>query len=155
MTRPASIVRFEQLYLGSLAVVLINSFLNYGATMEAMRSNPQTAAFATGAGMGTYIFGILVMTAITLVLWFLTARQGNAITKWIITVLAGLQVLGLIWGLLMAGMAPVAPSALNRILQIVALALDVASVYYLFRPDTRAWFGEKPAGVTPPIDPSL
>ena len=134
MTRPPSIVNFERCYLGALVVATVNSALNW----QRMMAIPavQQAQVTIGA------WYVPVTTAlgyvIPLVLWYFAARRASVVAKWMVAVLFGLGVLGLIAGLALGTMSP----GLGGVLSVVAFVLNAVAVWLLFRPDARAWFGE-------------
>lgn len=139
MQRPASIVRFEQFYLASLAASLISWFVEWPLMEARLAANPQTAAF------GWMLSVMLVLNvAVSLLLWFFTARRASVVAKWIVVVFAGLSVLRLLLNLPAALQG--ALSATSLILALVTTGLSVAAAALLFRTDARAWFGEDVVG---------
>ncbi|HEU4959137.1 MAG TPA: hypothetical protein VFT56_01910 [Sphingomonas sp.] len=138
MDRPASIVRFEQLYLAGFAVGVINTVISWSASQERL------AASIAMFGPAFLPIAMAIGFAITLLLWYFIARRGSAIAKWIATVFAAFAAIGLVIGLvrLLGGGGAFSVSA---VLGYVASLLQIAAVTFLFRPDTRAWFGEPAA----------
>jgi hypothetical protein len=139
MQRPVSIVNFERCYLGAIAVGLINTALNWQAMMETTQMRQATVMF----GSMLLPISVAIGLAISGLLWFFAARKGSAVAKWIIVVLFGFSVLGMLGKLFAHSDA----SALQLILGVVAFALNGVAVWMLFRPDTKAWFGETGTGV--------
>lgn len=133
-TRPQSIVNFERFYLGAAAVGVVNSIISWSANRAALDAIPDAAAI----GGTTLIFTMLFGLAITAALWYFIARKGSSIAKWIAVVFFAF---GLI-GLLMTLVGGKFPSGIGGILSAVAIILQLVSITYLFRPDTRPWFGE-------------
>lgn len=67
--RPASIIRFDQLFLGSIALGIGNTILSYNSTMAELEADPAVAelGMATpGFLIGASAFGF----AISLLLWY-------------------------------------------------------------------------------------
>ncbi|WP_294354886.1 hypothetical protein [uncultured Sphingomonas sp.] len=135
MQRPASIVTFERLYLAGFALSLVSWVVGWPAMQAKLAANPQTAPF------GWMLFVMLGLNiALTLLLWFFTARRASVVAKWIVVVLAGLSALRFLFNLPAAlGGAVSAPSL---ILSTLTTALSVAAAAMLFRFDARVWFGE-------------
>ncbi|WP_294191783.1 hypothetical protein [uncultured Sphingomonas sp.] len=135
MQRPASIVTFERLYLAGFALSLVSWVVGWPAMQAKLAANPQTAPF------GWMLFVMLGLNiALTLLLWFFTARRASVVAKWIVVVLAGLSALRFLFNLPAAlGGAVSAPSL---ILSTLTTALNVAAAAMLFRFDARVWFGE-------------
>jgi hypothetical protein len=135
MTRPPSIVNFERCYLGALLIGAVNAALNW----ERMMAMPavQQARVTIGEWYlpATTALGYLI----PLVLWYFAARRASVVAKWVIVVLFGLGVLGLLAGLALGTMA----SDLGGVLSVVAFVLNAIAVFLLFKPDARAWFGER------------
>lgn len=136
--RPPSIVTFERFYLGSYAISLLNTLAFWPAMEAAMRVNPSVARMPPGFAPGVLVIGLVVSTAITLMLWYFVARSGSVVAKWIVTIFFAFGALSLVYGLAMG------TRALNvqGIVGIVSTLLNAAAVWMLFRPDARLWFGE-------------
>ncbi|MDJ0276965.1 hypothetical protein QLH51_09170 [Sphingomonas sp. 2R-10] len=133
--RPSSIVRFDRLYLASIAVGLIGNILDWPVTMARLAENPDTAVLGSGAvaavgGM------IAVGVAIALLLWFFIARRASGVARWILVAFTVFAV-----GSLFVGFSSGAVILDGGgIVRIVAVALQTAAVFFLFRPDAAAWF---------------
>lgn len=137
--RPVSIVRFEQAYLGSIVLWLVNLALGWKTRLGALDSNP---AFASNPQMAelaqTMMIGTtVVMLALWLLLWYFTARRASEVAKWVIVALFGLSVIGLPFTL----MSYPVVGALSTVLSLATFALTAYAVWLLFQPDARAWFG--------------
>ncbi len=102
--------------------------------------NPQTAGLGDSFLAVTLAFGF----AVSLLLWFLIARRASNIAKWILTALTAL---GLLWlpGTLANARAM---GALELLLVLVITVLQLVAIWFLFRPDARAWLEGKA-----PVDP--
>lgn len=139
MERPASIRRFEQWYLAGVALSLVGWTVDWSAMQARLAADPRTAAF------GWMLGAMLVLSiAVSLLLWFLTARRGSVIAKWIVVVLAGLSVVRLLVDLpaLLAG----AMSGLSYAVGAATTLVNIAAAAMLLRADARAWFGEDVTG---------
>lgn len=139
MDRPASIVRFDQLYLGHIAVGLVGSVI-------ALFSGDNPALTQTNETIGPWflpaILGLGLLTQIAL-LYFI-GRKGAAVAKWLLVALTAINLLGVVF-LLFAfatGMGAESRNLIGSLCSLGASALLVAAVSMLFRPDTAAWFGE-------------
>lgn len=138
MDRPASIIRFEQLYLGHIVVGLIGSVISLFGT-----DNPALAEAKEGLGLWVFpvVLGVGLLTQI--LLWYLVARRGAAVAKWTIVAFAALNLFGaafLLFGLV-TGLGAESRSLAGTICSLAASAFLLAAVSMMFRPDTRAWFG--------------
>lgn len=136
--RPVSIVRFEQAYLASIALWLLNLALGWKARLDSLANNP---AFAGNPQMNdlaqTMMIGTTVfMLILWLLLWYFTARRASEVAKWVAVALFGLSVVGLPFTLMSYPVVGV----LSVVLSVIAFALTAYAVWMLFRPDARAWF---------------
>lgn len=134
MDRPVSIVRFEQLYLAGFAVGVIGAIIGWSQIAQIERS-PMLGAAVPAL--------IVIGFAISLLLWYFIARRGSVVAKWIATVFAAFSVIGVVVGIV--GLLGGTAFSMTTGLSLVASLLKIAAVTFLFRPDTRAWFGEPAA----------
>jgi hypothetical protein len=134
MERPRSIMMFERCYLAAFAISVISTAFLW-ADIQA-RVAPQLAM------LGAWFLPVMTAIgfAIPLLLWYFIARRGSVVAKWIATVLVAFAVAGVVFTLLSGTF----PEGLAALLAVVRLVLQIASIWFIFRPDTRAWFGEKP-----------
>lgn len=121
--RPQSVERFELLFLMSLGLGVVMAALNFD----------QVAATA-GAGFVLIVTATTLLVMVGLVLW--ASRKGSNIARWILLVFA---VLGAV------AYVPTVPQlwAENLILPLVSavqILLQVAGIYFVFRPDAKPWF---------------
>lgn len=140
--QPESIRKFTLFYLGSLVVSLVATFVGYDVQL----AQAEAQAAATGLAMsgGTVLAGIALYVAITLLLWYLVARKGFVIAKWIIVLFFLLTLVTSISGIFAGGLA------VHEGLSLLAIVLTAAAVYFLFQPDAKAWFsGDRVAEATP------
>ena len=136
--RPQSIVMFERLFLASLAISAINTFIVFDGVARAVATNASMQQMGLGSG---FLIGLLGASfAIYLLLWYLIAHKAANVAKWILVILMALGVLTSLPGLLQASFDFATLSGLAAIL------LEVAAVVYLFRADASAWLtGKQPA----------
>lgn len=137
MDRPPSIKQFERLWWAATVLWGVGTWLAWERTSNALNANPQTARVAGLALWGN----VGLVLAITLLLWWLAARRGSAIGKWLVVAAAamsGVRVLILLFGLISgANLHPLSQGAF-----VLAAVLTVWSAVMLFRDDARPWFGE-------------
>lgn len=138
MERPISIVWFERCYLASVAVGLVNTALSWNVSTTRLAESPGAAQLGASFGSSILLFGTAVSIAISLTLWFFTARKRAVVGKLIITAFFALALLGMIVALANGTL----PAGISAVLGIIAVVLDGIAVWQLFRPDARAWFGE-------------
>ncbi len=132
--RPASIVNFERLYLGGVALGVLNSFLTWDQQIEQLKADPNTAA----AGSGILLVTTIISVLIPLLLWFFIARKASVVAKWILVVLFVIGLIVLAVGLSQGTL----PSGIGMVLAVVSFLMQAAAVYMLFRSDAKAWFSD-------------
>ena len=129
--RPHSIVMFERLILGSLAVSALSFILSYDEVTYLLASDPAMQELGLGSG---FLLGVVAAGyAIFLLLWVLIAHKASNVAKWILIVLAALGLISLP-GLLSE------PWNTTALLGLASYGLEFAAIIYLFRDDARAWF---------------
>jgi hypothetical protein len=133
MTRPASIVRFEQIYLAYWLVGIVNAAISWERNAQMVRASGLDAALP-GYQWWTIGIGLLI----PLILWFFIARRGSAIAKWVLVVFLGIGILSMVAIVAMGRFEMGLPGGLT----VVAMLLQATAVWMLFRPDTHEWFGE-------------
>lgn len=140
--RPNSILAFERLFLGSIALSVLNFVMGYEALVETVDRHPTLVAAGIGSGAAVALFALGV--AIYLLLWFLVARKAANWAKWVLVALLALSLLSL-------ASSPGDAFALNltALLGLVVYALQLAAAVFLFRADAIAWLKD-----TPPSDPA-
>ena len=138
--QPESIRKFTLFYLGSLAVSLVATVINYDQVSQsvARQSGAAGAELGSGAVIASMVFGAAVM----LLLWYLVARKGFAIAKWIVVGFFLVSLYGL-FGVLRGGIS--ASDALG----LISFALQAVAMYFLFQPDAKAWFSRERAEASP------
>ncbi len=138
MVRPISIVRYERLYLAAFVLGLIVSAMSWPQRTALVAANPVLAQ-VSWILPAFQIVGI----AVTLLLWYFTARSPSVAAKWVVVVLAVLSVVGV--GLSLASVARGQTTiGLTSIVSFAADAIYVAAALHLFKADAKLWFGERP-----------
>ena len=138
--RPPSIVMFDRLFLGSLAVSAIGVVIGWQEMAAQLANEPGVAEL--GIGSGLIVGMVAVGFAISLLLWFLVAHKASNVAKWILIVLAALSLISLPG--MMAG-----PWDLTAILGIASYVLEIVALGFLFRDDAKAWLrGQRPTDPT-------
>ena len=131
--KPQSIKMFDYLFLGSLALGILNFLLSWGDMEAQMAADPATAQMGTGFLIGIFAFSMLV----SLLLWYLISSRGSKIAKWILIIFT---VIGLL--MLPASLGTLAPLAM--VLTLVITAMQLAALFFLFKPDAKAYLaGER------------
>lgn len=121
--RPKSVERFELLFLISLGLGLVNSALTWDQTSQ----------------MAGVVFSLIVQVGVLLIILGLVlavSRKGSNIARW---VLVAMFLLGAIMFIpTYAGMFALNPIVV--VISSVQIALQVAAIYFVFRPDAKPWF---------------
>ena len=138
--RPDSIRKFEMLWFTAIVLGLINFVLGF-ATLKA-QAEAELAGTALTFSPSILIAGIAVGTAINVALWFLVAHKAIGIVKWVILIL-------FVWGLISAPAMFVDGLQTIDVIAIVAMLLQAAAIFFLFRPDATAWFASKGGRANP------
>lgn len=135
--QPSSIRRFTLFYFASFLVTLAATAANYQGLLA-------TAEAQAGArmGLGVLVAGTVMWAAILLLLWYLVARKGFAIAKWILVLL-------FLFNVVMASDAFAGGLTLIEGIVLLSLVLQAAAVFYLFQPDAKAWFAGERAAESP------
>ena len=139
--RPQSIQMFEKLYLVSLIIGVLNFVVFFGDSMALLES--ELGGDTSGLGSGVMIGSFVVGMVISLTLWYFIARKGSNIAKWIFVVLT-------IWGLVGIPTALTMMDSPQMIVTLAITAMQLVALFFLFRPDAKAWFSKEP-----PADPSV
>ena len=128
--RPHSIVLFERLVIGSIALGLLSLLLSL--EMFGM------IARLTGTSVGAFVAIPVIMFALYGVLIYFVARRGSNVARWIYAVLAGI---GLLFGIIGLGTLMNFPAHIV-LLTLVQHVLTAISLFMLFRPDSNSWFAQ-------------
>lgn len=132
--RPRSIVLFDWLYLGSLVGSLLTVPISYAKLDEARNSDPGVAALGGSLG-AVLVVTLLVVVALSLLLWFYVSQRASNVAKWILVVFTAIGVAGMVPSLMQprTGGVQLAFAVALTLMQVVAAA-------FLFREDARDWF---------------
>lgn len=144
--RPKSIDVFEKVYLGAIAVGLINTVVSWSQLDAMLAADPRIKA--AGLGSGTLMVGVVLGLLIPLLLWYFIARRASNVAKWIYVVLTAVGLFGFLSSLA----NPLVPKGLLTALGLLSVGLQVYAAWLLFRPDAAAWLDSK--GANGPGDPT-
>ena len=138
--QPKSIQRFDICYLGSIGLFVVSFFLGYDATLAEMQAQMEAAAQAQGGGGfqigGGFLTGVFIVSlSISLLLWYLVSNKANVVAMWILVIFFLLGLLGI------PGALRQLPS-IASILGLASIVLQAAAVFFLFKPDSKAWFAK-------------
>jgi len=131
--RPASIIRFEQLYLIAMAINLVADVLGWGAVSAAVKRSPELAA----VGPMVPLIGIAIVYAAMIALWYFAARRASVVAKWLLAAWFVISTCALALGL-MRGI----DLSMVALLGLAAFLLRAWAVSYLFKPDADVWFAK-------------
>ena len=135
--KPESIRKFDMFYLVSLAISALAFFLGYDAIVAQFGAEGAARGFDFGPSIAIGAFAISMV--ISLLLWWLASPKRISIAKWIIVLLFVLGLVGLP-GTFADGLTTL------EIVGLLATIAQAAAIWYLFRPDAKAWFaGTEPA----------
>ncbi|MBN8501828.1 MAG: hypothetical protein J0M19_11820 [Sphingomonadales bacterium] len=131
--RPASIVTFDRFFLLSLAIGLVHSVIGFQDSVAMLNADPNAAQLGFGSSflMITLVFSF----AIPLLLWFLIARKASNVAKWILVVLTGIGLLGIVSAI--ATLLERGP--VTAVLTLLTTGLQLYAILQLFKPDAKAW----------------
>ncbi|QDZ07101.1 hypothetical protein FPZ24_06065 [Sphingomonas panacisoli] len=133
--RPKSIVYYEIAYLASVLLGIAVTAMTWTANSQTQEVEQIRATLGPSFLPILYVF----IYTLSLALWYFTARVPNAVAKWIVVGWFVLSAIGVGLALIGGNM----PVNLSGALALAAFVLNAIAVYLLFRPDARAWFGEK------------
>ncbi|MES2755395.1 MAG: hypothetical protein V4659_12100 [Pseudomonadota bacterium] len=135
--RPKSIVQFEYIYWGIIALGLLSTALSWNDMLASVQIQRMMAQVGSASVYGTVVIGLLIQLA----LWYFIARRGSVVAKWIfVLVTVAFGIVGTLWSFATVG----APNPLIAVVGVATVILEIIAIVLLFRPDTPAWFGEAP-----------
>lgn len=137
MQQPPSIKKFDIFYLGALAVGTVGFFIGYDDTVAQLRTQLAGTGMEIGDGFVTGSF--IVSMAISLLLWWLISSKRSTVAKWILIILTGFSVLGVVMGL----QQMLANLTIASGLSLLSLVLSLIAIWFLFQPDTKPWFDKE------------
>lgn len=135
LRRPASVVLFEALFLASFALWVAVQALTWRLRAEALSANPYGADLS-----GMMEIAMAAVGAVSLLLWYFTARRASVLARWGVVALAACSAVVLLFGL-MALVSPGGPGIGIKLMAVMTSATCVASAVFLFQPDAQTWFG--------------
>lgn len=130
--RPKSIVQFELAYLAVIVLGIVNLALSW----TALNMRPDVQQLSAQLGAQTLPIAAAILIALQLALWFFTARRASNVARWILAVLTAYAVVDSIWALATRGV-DLSP---GTIVGCLLLVLQVAVLWFLFKPESAAWF---------------
>lgn len=141
--QPKSIQRFDLAFLASMVVYAVSFFLGYDDTVALTREQYAKGGLDVDPSMWiAALFGVVV--AVYVLLWWLISLKRNNIAKWIFTIFFAV---GLVLAVLALATGSAGPLTIAAILSLVSTALSGVAVFFLFRPDAKAWLErETPQG---------
>ena len=145
--RPTSIIRFDRLYLGSIAFSVVSTAYSFEKTRSQLANDPSSVQL--GLGTGFLVTTVAFSTGLMLLLWFLIARRASNVAKWI---LVALTALGLIMMITMFADLSV-KNVPELALMFASTGLLLIALYYLFQRDAREWLASK--GRVGAVDPTV
>ena len=121
--RPKSVTLGEQLYAASLVLALVLAVIGW---------NSAVAMAGLGAAIGMYA----IYLGASVLLLVLTARGGNRIALWVLTLLTGVNLIGY----LMQVSGGVVAAGLFGVLTTLQTLLSAVAIVLFFRPAARDFF---------------
>ncbi len=128
--RPASVMWFERLFAGSLAIGLAGLWLDW----------PRLEREA-GDELGFAVLGVGVLMAVGVALMLSASRRRSKLAR---ALLAALVVIGMATAVPQI-LADLAAAPLMGALGLLQAGMQVAAVLLIFGPDARPWFQPSPA----------
>ncbi|GGD62351.1 hypothetical protein GRI62_13345 [Erythrobacter arachoides] len=135
--RPDSIKKFDLFYLAAIAIGVAQALLNYDAMQTALAGGLSSTGLAGQAGIVLPI-GLALGFGFSLFNWFLVSRLRQGWARWVLLVFVA-------WRVSSIPLAIGAGMGSLSITGMIAALLQMIALYFLFRPETRAWFA-RPAG---------
>ena len=129
--RPQSIIRFERIFFVYWIAGIIGSVLLWQYRLAVFYATPGSAMFSKSLPAWVAAIGF----AVQLLLWWLIARVGSAVAKWVYVVLIACAAVALVASLSM----PLAPPIQLTGLIAGLLVLRIAAAAMLFRTDAVDW----------------
>lgn len=138
MKRPVSIINFERSFWASILVGIGSTLLQWSMINELVRKDPILSQSADAAVIAIG-FAVAISFALGGLLWYLISRRASNVAKWIYVGLMGFGIISTFTSM----NDPLSPKGLAFAMSLVSAALTILSIYFLFRPDARAWFAGK------------
>jgi len=134
--QPPSILRFSRFFLISLGLAAALTVMTFDSLKASLiRQDPAAASLGDGVLGMSIALGLGVMV----VLWYLIARRGSNIAKWVLVALTAVSIF-----LQLPKLGAVAANLdLVAVLSLLAAAGQIYAIAMLFRADARAWLGRE------------
>ena len=139
--RPNSIGMFDKLFLGSLALGLVNMAVSWENSMAELEGSGLNG----GVGTSLMVVSVAIGFGISLLLWYFISRRASNIARWILIALTAIGVVSLPFSLFDLPTIPM-------ILAIIVTGMQLVAIYYLFQPDSKLFFENRGQGS---VDPSM
>lgn len=133
--RPRSIIWFERLYGASFVLGLVSTAQNWTSRNAVFKRNPLTQDLVWLTPV-TSVAGAVIAVAV----WYLVARRGSAVAKWLVVLFAAFG--GLVLAFLVFGLANGRGDPVNLLVGVIQNVAYIFAAVQLFKPDAAAWFGE-------------
>jgi len=138
--KPASLKKFDYLYLGSIIVGFFYLVIGWdiylreiNAEIMALNGPRLEKHTITAAIAGSFIFS----TAISLLLWLLISVLRLEFVKWIVATMCAFGLFALVIESVKNGVT------FSQIIGVIPTLMTMAAIYMLFQPDAKAWFAAK------------
>jgi uncharacterized membrane protein YfcA len=129
--RPRSIILFERLLFLALTMDLVNNLTSW----------PRLSKGLDARGVSPHPAAILIMCLasplVGIIFWYFTARRGNVVAKWLLTIFVGASVVGFV-GTAFRGVEHESVTLFG--VAAVAELLKVVAASRLFTADAKSWF---------------
>ena len=131
MQKPVSIRKFDLFYLGAVALGVVNTLLNFSMLESSATEQvgPDLAQHASSIAIGS----VVLSTLFSLLFWFLISKLRIEFIKWLL-------LLFLAWSAVALPTMLAEGFGLPEIVALASVVLQTVAVWYLFRPDAKAWF---------------
>ncbi|MBX7494697.1 hypothetical protein K3172_02365 [Qipengyuania sp. 6B39] len=139
--KPDSIRKFDWLYWASVIVGLLGLLLSWDMLTEMTAAELASSGVSADAGdfaMATILGGAAFGLALNAALWFLISVLRIEVVKWVLVAMLAWTLFTFPAGIEMAG-----GFSLMQVPGVIGTALLAAAIFFLFRPDAKAWFAEK------------
>jgi hypothetical protein len=128
--RPATIVAFERLNIGSFLLGLLNAFINWDYLVQ--------LGAAAGLGTGFAVLDIVASGAFVIGLTLLVSRKRSKVAMWIMIVMYG------VGGIIMLLVPSVWAGPITKvIITVVSSVAQLLALGLLFTPSGRQWMGKR------------
>jgi hypothetical protein len=111
--------------------------LHWPKIIGSLKSDPAIASMVESAAIFVGI-ALGFSFAVSILLWYFVARKASNIAKWIYVAVMGFGAVSTLASL----NDPTSPTGLALAISLVSTTLTALSIFFLFRPDARVWFGK-------------